>query len=282
MSHIRNMAQNDIPFAVDLAQSEGWRSETADEFNAFLTYHPEGCFIIEVNGQKAGMCVVVPYKKDGYFSEFIILKKFRNQGAGAKLLDHAIQHLVHIGIKSIYLDGMPKATALYQRAGFRKIGRSTRWTGHIKYKPSSEIHPVTESDIKQIIQIDKVLFKCDRSFFLKYIWKRNQETSKLIKKNGQIVGYIFGKIRGSEFNIGPWICLGEPEEAQILLQSISPRLNELQVRIGVYDTHSESMTLLENLGLTKQANSPWHMVRGEDTKLGDSEYIYGIGSAAKG
>ena len=282
MTHIRNFTKNDISFAVSLAHTEGWYSETEDEFNGFLTYHPEGCFIIEVNGNRAGMCVTVPYEQDGYFSEFIIAKNYRGKNIGSKLLNHAVHHLTNIGINNIYLDGMPKATALYEKAGFRKIGLSTRWKGTIHYNPSSEVHPISESDLKRIIETDKKIFKCDRSFFLKYLWQKNQATSKILKRNNRIIGYIFGKIRDPEFSIGPWVCLGNETDALLLLQGISKKLSEYYVRIGVYDTNHKSITLLKETGLMRQPDCPWHMVRGKDTKLGDSKNIYGIGSAAKG
>jgi len=71
---IRLMTPNDLAFAAGLARAEGWRSETRLSFEDFLAHDPGGCFIAEVDGQPAGMCVATRYRQNGFIGELIVAR----------------------------------------------------------------------------------------------------------------------------------------------------------------------------------------------------------------
>ncbi len=282
MISIRKMRSSDIPFAVERTKEEGWHSETDIEFQGFLKFNPDGCFIAESNNRPVGMCVNVPYERSGYFAELIVLPDYRNQRVGQKLIEHSLNYFKKAGIQSVYLDGMPQAVPLYKRCGFKVVQRSARWQGKVIHHPTPRVRGMLSADLPILFELDKQLFGEDRSFFLNHLFENNGDLCKIILNEDKICGYIIARDRKDEISVGPWMCNSGPEDAKALLTSLSKKTEDKPVRMGIYKDQSEAMTLARTLKLAHRENSPWHMVWGEDIRLGQSESLYAIGSAAKG
>src|SRR5512136_2214277 len=127
--NVRQMLLSDLDFAASCTAAEGWRSETRPVFEGYLTYDPAGCLVAEMSGERVGICVATGYGPCGFIGELIVSQEWRGRGIGRQLLESAVENLRSRGAASIFLDGVPAAVPLYERAGFRRVCRSMRLTG---------------------------------------------------------------------------------------------------------------------------------------------------------
>jgi hypothetical protein len=83
------MQENDLDFAVACTQHEQWQSETREDFETFLQYNPQGCFIYEVEQQRVGMCVAIDYGAVGPRPAWRMVHG-ENRGLGTSSILYAI------------------------------------------------------------------------------------------------------------------------------------------------------------------------------------------------
>jgi len=60
---LRLMTRDDLPFADSVRSLEGWNQTLAD-WERFLTLQPDGCFVAEWNGTRAGTAATTIYGSD--------------------------------------------------------------------------------------------------------------------------------------------------------------------------------------------------------------------------
>jgi hypothetical protein len=68
---IRRMTDRDLEFALYLTSEEGWSSTRLD-FEELMEFNPDGCFIAEIDNEKAGMVCSFPYDGFGFISYLIV------------------------------------------------------------------------------------------------------------------------------------------------------------------------------------------------------------------
>ena len=280
--NIRQMTSQDIDFAAKLTAMENWASETREVFEAFLEYHPQGCFIAEVDNKRIGMIVAAPYQTTGFLSELIVHKESRATGAGPVLFQHAIDYLHGLGIRNIYLDGVEKAAPYYAHVGFRKICRSMRFIGPIRGRPHSHVRAMLPEDIESIIEIDNDIFGDDRGFFLRWRFSRYPQYCIVMEIDGCIQGYILGMGGRDIVCAGPWVVLSDVERPLDLLEALALHVDKSEIRIGVLENNTRAVDAIRSIPTLKSQSHPWRMVLGDSDRLGTSDSIWAIGSPAKG
>jgi ribosomal protein S18 acetylase RimI-like enzyme len=77
---IRTMREDDLDFAAGCTAAERRLTETREEFEGFLDYDRQGCFIAEWEGRRAGICMAICYGDKGYIGEMIVDREFRPKG----------------------------------------------------------------------------------------------------------------------------------------------------------------------------------------------------------
>jgi ribosomal protein S18 acetylase RimI-like enzyme len=279
---IRQMQPSDIAFAVQLTLREGWISENRETFEAFFAYDPKGCFVAEKDKKRIGICIATGYQHGGFIGELIVVENERGQGIGRALLDHSIAYLKKKGLKSIYLDGVPEAVPLYERAGFKKICRSLRFTGQIQSESYSNIERMKSEDLPTVKKIDTRAFGENRTFFLQNMLSNNSELVWIMKIKSDMVGYIFARKTKECLSIGPWWNRGDIENPESLLEHLMQNAQNGPLRIGVLESNTKAVQILQSTGLKESSDSSLRMVLGPKGNLGMSNQLYAIGSAAKG
>lgn len=279
---IRTMKSSDLDFAAESARLEGWRSETREMFANLLAYQPDGCFIAEENGCRAGLCVGICYRRSGFIGELIVRKEYRGRNIGPLLFKHTVKFVEDQGIQSIFLDGVPKAVPFYESMGFKKICRSLRYLVNPVPEPSSFIFPMTESDIQEVIDLDLPIFGADRSFFIQKRLSRNPHLCKVSKREGRIIGYIQGHEAEDIVCSGPWIIGDEKIDPLSLLRALALDTGGRKIRIGVLETNTPALSAIKKIPDIETQRSAWRMCRGKEDSLGMAGGCYGIGSPAKG
>lgn len=279
---IRRMQSEDLIFAAECTRAEGWHSEDLGMFQLFHQYDPEGCLIAEKSGQPVGICVAISYGHYGFIGELIVLPKWRGQGIGALLLQWAINYLHKKGARTIYLDGVLKAVALYERHGFKKVCHSLRYHGFVQGKEHAEALPMQEKDLAGVCRLDYHEFGADRSFFIVKRYHHDPDLCKVLIDQGRVAGYIQGKRYSRGIKIGPWVVVPGTKQPDRLVESLMVGNEHQEFSLGCLESNTQAVGLLSRLGFQQIADSPWRMVLGNDLDLGTSIGCLAIGSPAKG
>ncbi len=279
---IREMRQEDLPFAASCTAAEGWQSENLSTLEGFFLYDPHGCLLAEQDNRRIGMCVAISYGRSGFIGELIVIPEARGQGVGARLLNHGVHLLRQRGAEAVYLDGVLKAVELYERNGFRKVTRSWRFSGHLTGKLDQHVRRMSAEDLKQVCALDQLYFGADRGFFLTRRYDLFPQLSYVMTIGDEVIGYILGRCHAGWLSAGPWVVREGTGHLPALFQAVALEAGDLAISLGVLDANKEAVNLLHSLGFTERIDSPWRMVYGKDIDLGTSPHCFAIGSAAKG
>jgi len=279
---IRTMRREELTFAAACTQGEEWASEDLTTLQGFYLADPPGCLLAEVKGEPAGICIATHYGASGFIGELIVRPEFRGLGLGAALLNEGVRRLGQRGARTVYLDGVLKAVALYERNGFRKVTRSWRFSGNLAGSPQPQVHPMQAHHLPAVFALDCEAFGADRSFFLGRRWSIFPELGWVLVEHDQVTGYILGRRGEGWLAAGPWVVKEHVPSPERLLLSLAQHAGDVPISVGVLAANQPACDLLTSLGFTPRPTSPWRMALGPDEDLGASSSCYAVGLAAKG
>ena len=285
MANVRQMLPSDLDFAAGCTAAEGWGSETRPVFESFLAHDPAGCFVAELPpGERVGICVATSYGQYGFVGELIVVKERRGRGIGRQLLEHAVGYLRSRGAQSILLDGAPAAIPLYERAGFRRVCRSLRFTGALPGRAHPRARAMQAADLEAVGRVDRRAFGADRRFFLERHLSLQPELCRVLEDGGEIAGFIMGRRMGDRVAVGPWVVQPGVRRPGDLLESLAAEAggDEVSLSLGILETALEAAATVRSLGFADRPDPPWRMALGPAARLGVSPGCYAIGFAAKG
>ena len=245
-ARVRLLSRGDFPFAVALTDTERW-GFTVEDFARFLDLSPEGCFVVEHEGDPAGLLTTFLYGRVGWIGNVIVSARVRGRNLGAALLDHAIGYLEARGARAIRLWAYEDTVALYEKLGF--VGDnldSRRWTGfghqmHVAPPPvlprGCDVFPLNAITLKQVIPLDLRFFGADRSWVLERAVRDNPNASFVARNaESEPVGLIITKGSPKGCEVGPWVV--DPVDSSwaipALLEAVLHRLAGQSVELGVY------------------------------------------------
>jgi ribosomal-protein-alanine N-acetyltransferase len=107
--------------------SDPWTAEAFEEM--FASPFGRG-FVAERLGEVEGYLVARAVAGEGEILNLAVAPEVRGQGLGAELLRTALDCLIEAGAREVFLEvreGNATAQSLYQRRGFRPIGRRARY-----------------------------------------------------------------------------------------------------------------------------------------------------------
>lgn len=272
------MEAADLNFAAHCTDAVGWAGETREVFESFFAREPEGCRIAEIEGRPIGMCVSVAYRHSGFLGELIVMEEWRGRGIGRELLEDGIRYLRDKGIESIYLDGVPRAVPLYERAGFERICRSLRFHGRPTGRADPRVRRMRARDLPAVCALDREHFGEDRSFFLRQRLERHPDCCWILEEDRRIAEFVIGRRCPGAVAAGPWVIRADREPTGAVLLP----MNEETLWIGVLETNASAARVLRDRGFSLRDDPPWRMVLGGNRGLGESLGCCAIGSAAKG
>jgi predicted N-acetyltransferase YhbS len=293
---------SDLDFAASCTAAEGWHTQTRAEFEGFYAHDPQGCLIAEQDDTPVGICIGTLYGGPpsggyGYVGELIVVPEARGQGIGRRLLDTAIEYLRRQGAQGIYLDAVRAAVPLYERAGFRKLCPSLRFSGTIEGRAHTDGHPMRAhrvrahrvrarkmcaADLDAICALDREAFGADRSFFLQRRRRCFPTLARVLEQGGRIAGFALATRVDDLIAVGPWIARPEVERPGDLLESLALAAPGCTLGLGILESNPAAVQVARELGLSEREDPPWRMVLGPADDLGMSPMAYAIGSPAKG
>ena len=280
---IRNMLPTDVEFAFKCTSSEGWEGETEEVFKSYLSWHPKGCFVAEIDSRKIGISVATPYHRNGFIGELIIIKEMRGNGYGKRVFKHTVDHLKSCGSENIYLDADPDAVSLYEGFGFKRTTQTLRFIGKMEETKISPVNNMSAADLEDVCRLDNKLFADDRSFFLKRRFELFPELCWIVRNNAAIKGYIFGRPGVNIISVAPLVILDNNKSTAVaLMQAIAKETGGQTLYGSALASNKDAVTFFQSLENFKQKTPGWYMVLGDSENLGTDNKLYTIGSAAKG
>jgi GNAT superfamily N-acetyltransferase len=276
------MQVEDLLFAAECTNAEGWVSENIQTLHGFFLNQPKGCLVAEENGHPVGICIATQYGRSGFIGELIVRLEARGRGIGACLLNHGVHLLRENGAESVYLDGVVKAVELYERNGFRKVCRSWRFSGTPAGEPHQSVRRMTHADLPQLSALDRGQFGADRSFFIQYRLELFPHLCHVMLENGNVVGYVVGRNGNDWVSAGPWVVSESVNEPEALLNALALEAGKRPITLGILDANRRACELVHALGFEAQTDSPWRMALGDRIDLGTSPGCYAVGSSAAG
>ena len=279
---IREMQLSDLDFAANCTATEGWISETRQEFESLLQHTQTTCFVAEKNRTDIGICLATNYGNDGFIGKFIVAKEYRGHGIGRQLLEYAITFLQDAGVDNIMLDGVVKAVPLYERIGFQKVCQSLRFTGRIQGKQHEQVRAMRKDDLNAVCAIDQQAFGADRTFLLTYRLSQYPELCNVLECGGEITSFVMGRYGDKIIALGPWCARSEAKHPERLLEAVAATSDGCRLKLGILETNKEAIEAVRSLGFTELLTPPWRMVLGSSGKLGSSRQALAIASPAMG
>jgi ribosomal protein S18 acetylase RimI-like enzyme len=238
--------------------------------------------VAELNDRRVGICVATGYDTYGFVGELIVVPEARGQGIGSRLLEHAVSYLRGRGVGNVLLDGVVSAVPLYERAGFRKVCRSLRFSGSVVGRSHARVRPMQCADLDGAVALDCEAFGQDRRFLLERRLTLYPELCKVLVRYGKVTGYVMGRQRPGMVAVGPWVVRSDAERPANLLEGLAPDGDEVSFGLGVLETNQAAAETVRALGFAERADPPWRMALGPSSDLGTSPMAYAIGSPATG
>jgi ribosomal protein S18 acetylase RimI-like enzyme len=129
--HVRTMRASDLPFADSLRAMVGWNQTLAD-WRRFLRMQPQGCFLAQWDGARAGTATTVVYGSDlAWIGMVLVHPEYRRRGIGRTLLLKCIEHLQARRVRCIKLDATPQGRPVYENLGFKVEWTLRRWEAEL-------------------------------------------------------------------------------------------------------------------------------------------------------
>lgn len=79
-------------------------------------------FLASVSGKAVGTARIVMRRGNAKIGRMAVLKSYRHQGVGAKLLQRAVATAKKLGARKIYLHAQVAVIGFYEKLGFRGVG----------------------------------------------------------------------------------------------------------------------------------------------------------------
>jgi ribosomal protein S18 acetylase RimI-like enzyme len=293
-ARVRPMAKGDFPFAVALTDTEGW-GFTVEDFERFRALSPDGCFVVERDGERAGLLTTMLYGDLGWIGNVIVSSRLRGLHLGAALVEHAIAYLEGAGARAVRLWAYENTVDLYGKFGFANDGyRARRWIGfgHSSHETppthapkDCAVFPVNALTLHHLFPIDRKFFGSDRARVLERVARDNPMGGLVARgSDGKPVGYLLAKVSPKGCEVGPFIV--DPAHADwavpCLLEGVLDKLAGQSVELGVYSGRPDVEVLLTDHGF-QTGFATVRMTRG-DRSVGAEAVpaICAIGALEKG
>lgn len=271
---VRGLRVEDIPFAMEVKDLAGW-NQTARDWQGYLKFEPQGCFLAEVNGSPAGTATTIRYgNRLGWIGMVLVHPEARRLGIGTKLLQTAINYLHACKVQCVKLDATPTGRMVYLPLGFQDEYEVARYEGVAG--DGVPARPLTGADPAAMVALDTEAFGVERSEVLRSLSRRDPELCFRCGNDG----YLIARRGQNAVQVGPWIAR-DAEVAEELLRALLSRIPRDRVLVDVPYPNRVAREIMERAGFTVQ-RSFTRMYLGDNEFPGRVAWVFGTGNAEKG
>lgn len=253
IAKIRKLEKDDIKFAMQLKEAEGWNQTKAD-WALLLSHNPELCLVAEEQGDVVGTVTAINYaNKVAWIGMMLVDRNHRGKGISKLLLNTIIKKLD--SCKSIKLDATPAGKKVYDKLGFVEeygIARmTTQSLAPLTIIGAAEPKELTPAKLKEVTLYDKKAFGVNREKVLNFLLKNQTEKGWYLEGEDGVAGYILSR-QGCNFTqVGP-VVANTLANAKVLLSYVLSKMKGQPVVVDVMEEHKELVAWLEDSNFTIQ------------------------------
>jgi GNAT superfamily N-acetyltransferase len=264
---VRRLGPHDLPSCVALALDRGWLPE--ERKWALLLRAAEGYGVDAPDGGLAGAVVFARYGTVlASVGMMLVAARFGRRGLGRALLVHLLDEA---GEASVFLTATTYGRPLYQKLGFRAVGRSATFTGRFRDEAGRPAtRPAVTADLPAIIDVDKAAFGADRGPYLAELPEFTTQL-RVLEADGRIAGYAGAWPNGNGTVIGP-VVAPDDARARLLVGDLAANVAG-PIRLDLDPDRRELPRWVTAHGLRYTAETTF-MVRGAWPPPGRSDRIY--------
>lgn len=258
---IRNLHENEIDIAIDMAANEGW-NPGLDDGAAFFAADPSG-FIAGFQEETATVLIsAVRYGADyGFIGLYICKPDQRGQGFGHQIFDRALDYLDG---RCIGLDAVKEQVPSYAEHGFKPMYRNIRYAGlSICDTPMDQrIIRLGQGLFEWILDYDQRFFPAPRNKFLETWTSPMSETRRgfAFVEDGTVRGYGVLRQCREGFKIGP-LFADTPDIAEILFRALAGQVKGELVILDTPEPNAAALLMAEKYEMSPEFET-FRMYRG--------------------
>jgi GNAT superfamily N-acetyltransferase len=280
---LRTMTKTDIPAGLRLNELAGW-NQTAADWHRFLAASPEGCFVVEIDGQVRGTTTTIVFEdRFAWVAMVLVDPEYRGRGAGTRLLERAIAYLDDRKVSTIKLDATPQGLPIYQKLGFVAEYEIARWM--LRRSPDEAVETIhtargplvqslTEENWDSICKADREVFGADRSLLLRSFQDEAPDFTAAIWNDSTLDGYAFGRRGSFADHFGPAMAKDAGTTSK-LLEGFLTRAHRETLIADCLQTNRVIGDLLKSYGFA-YSRPLTRMDRGPNAYAGQPELICAI------
>lgn len=165
METLRALTAEDVPACLRLAADRGWLREEAKW--RFLLRVGTG-FGLFAGDELVGTTIVTRFGDEhAAVSMVLVASRLAGRGLGRRLVEHALE-VASTPVVSLHATEFGKP--LYERLGFRSVGRVTAYFGVFRGPRPGVSRPAGEADRARVVAQDAAAFGADRSALWAALW----------------------------------------------------------------------------------------------------------------
>ena len=255
---LRLMSPGDVAGAVAVSQSAGW-PHTADDWERFLHWSPDGCFVIEEAERGIiATCTTVTYgAKLAWIGMMVVVPDRQRRGLGRQLMRAVLDHLIARGVERIMLDASEDGRPLYESLEFRGLCKIERWEGRASTYLGPRGRRLEPGDTAALLALDEQLSGLKRAHILLRLLGDYPQMAWVDWQHGELQGFLLGHpLSTGQIHLGPWMAWSSAS-AQRLLRVAFEDLQGSEVCVRIPDYNGRSLVLASDHNLRRT----WHTLR---------------------
>jgi ribosomal protein S18 acetylase RimI-like enzyme len=255
MFRVQKMEPKHFAAAVELANTMDWHMTKEDfAFNAQL--EPDGALVLLDDAAVVGTATCVSYGQVGWFGNLIVDSRYRRQGLGNRLLEHAIHILQSKGVVTVGLYAYLHLVDFYGRAGFVQDADFVVLKAdkvHSSSNNAPNIRSISEAELTQIIKLDAECFGAPRQKLLQAILSNPNNPCYCAFEDDNLLGFVAAKMYEGAAEVGPLACKKRhPQTASALLHRVLADIEGYEAYLYLPAAESALLQLATQAGFIEQ------------------------------
>jgi ribosomal protein S18 acetylase RimI-like enzyme len=279
---MRNATLDDLPAIAALRESVGW-AVAGWALRAVIGQPHARCLVaVDGDGALGGVGSGIVYGPLGFIGNMIVAQAHRRRGVGSAILDAVAAFLEGAGCTRLELNATSDGRPLYERHGFRSLGRSATAriprNAELAPDPAVKLRRASRADLDALAAYDLPRFGGDRRVLLESLLDAPAMTTLIAEGPDGLAG--FACVRTDESRIGPMLAEAPPIAAALLRDAFALVPQAADFRLNLPPNNRPGAAWLEQLGVDIE---PWdgRMGRGPEIQRRD-ETVYGMAIGALG
>ena len=173
--NLRLLRPADLGGAVELSRLANW-NQTIEDWEMFLRLDPQGCFVIELDGQIVATTTLFCYENRLAWIGMVLTRPdYRRRGFAKRLMQVALERASDLEIESIKLDATADGQPLYEKLGFKTEQVIERW-----FREGQSTIASAQPALRTVpppLEMDYEAFGADRARLLQELASRNPPDS---------------------------------------------------------------------------------------------------------